>query len=129
MITSRGQPGRGVGPATRADEEGDLALGDTAQDPLDQGGPEEPGGAGDEESLAAQVPLDRHRDFLAEPESVYHMVSAEPGTSDRILDAALASFATRGYEATSLDATAKSLDLTKQTILYWFPRKDALLKR
>ena len=51
-----------------------------------------------------------------------------PGTSDRILDAALASFATRGYEATSLDATAKSLDLTKQSILYWFPSKDALLE-
>jgi TetR/AcrR family transcriptional regulator len=51
-----------------------------------------------------------------------------PTTSDRILSAALASFATRGYEATSLDALAKGLDLTKQSILYWFPSKDAVLE-
>ena len=51
-----------------------------------------------------------------------------PPTSDRILDAALASFASRGYEATSLDAVAKELELTKQSILYWFPSKDALLE-
>ena len=38
-------------------------------------------------------------------------------TSDRILDAALASFATRGYDATSLDALAKGLELTNQSIL------------
>jgi len=49
-------------------------------------------------------------------------------TSDRILDAALASFADRGYEATSLDALAKGLDLRKQSILYWFPSKDAVLE-
>jgi TetR/AcrR family transcriptional regulator len=48
-------------------------------------------------------------------------------TSDRILDAALASFGTRGYEATSLDALAGSLEVTKQTILYWFPSKEELL--
>ena len=51
-----------------------------------------------------------------------------PTTSDRILGAALASFAARGYEATSLDALAKGLDLTKQSILYWFPSKDAVLE-
>ena len=51
-----------------------------------------------------------------------------PSTKDRILDAALASFASRGYEATSLDAVGKGLDLTKQSILYWFPSKDALLE-
>jgi AcrR family transcriptional regulator len=50
------------------------------------------------------------------------------GTPDRILDAALASFGTRGYDATSLDALAASLDLRKQTILYWFPSKEALLE-
>ena len=49
-------------------------------------------------------------------------------TSDRILDAALGSFASRGYGATSLDAVAKELELTKQSILYWFPSKDALLE-
>lgn len=48
-------------------------------------------------------------------------------TADRILDAALASFGTRGYEATSLDALAGSLEVTKQTILYWYPSKEALL--
>ena len=53
---------------------------------------------------------------------------ASSATSDRILDEALSSFATRGYEATSLDAVAKGLDLTKQSILYWFPSKDALLE-
>jgi TetR/AcrR family transcriptional regulator len=40
----------------------------------------------------------------------------------------LSSFANRGYEATSLDAMAKGLDITKQSILYWFPSKDALLE-
>lgn len=54
--------------------------------------------------------------------------SSGVSTPDRILDAALASFATRGYEATSLDAMAKGLELTKQSILYWFPSKDALLE-
>jgi len=48
-------------------------------------------------------------------------------TSDRILDAALAQFGGRGYEATSLDAIAAELGLTKQAILYWFPSKEALL--
>ena len=48
-------------------------------------------------------------------------------TPERILDVALASFGTRGYEATSLDAIAAELGLRKQTILYWFPSKEALL--
>ncbi len=51
-----------------------------------------------------------------------------PGTADRILDAALVSFGSRGYEATSLDALAEGLGLRKQTILYWFSSKDALLE-
>ena len=38
------------------------------------------------------------------------------------------SFAGRGYEATSLDAMAKALEITKQSILYWFPSKDTLLE-
>ena len=49
-------------------------------------------------------------------------------TADRILDAALGSFATRGYEATSLDALADGLGVRKQSILYWFPSKEALLE-
>jgi TetR/AcrR family transcriptional regulator len=49
-------------------------------------------------------------------------------TSERILDAAMAAFGTRGYEATSLDDLARELGIRKQTILYWFPSKDALLE-
>jgi AcrR family transcriptional regulator len=51
-----------------------------------------------------------------------------PSTAERILDAALASFATRGYEASSLDALALGLEIRKQTILYWFPSKEVLLE-
>jgi len=49
------------------------------------------------------------------------------GTRERILEAALASFGTRGVEVTSLDALASELGITKQTILYWFPSKVVLL--
>src|SRR5579862_6575762 len=56
------------------------------------------------------------------------MAVAQSPTRDRILDVALRSFGTRGYEATSLDALAGSLELTKQSILYWFPSKEALLE-
>ena len=49
-------------------------------------------------------------------------------TADRILVAAMAAFGTRGYEATSLDDLARELGIRKQTILYWFPSKDALLE-
>jgi AcrR family transcriptional regulator len=62
--------------------------------------------------------------------------SARPGrsargsgrkTADRILDAALDAFGSRGYEATSLDDLARELGIRKQTILYWYPSKEALL--
>jgi TetR/AcrR family transcriptional regulator len=49
-------------------------------------------------------------------------------TRDRILDAALSSFGTRGYDASSLDAIAAELGVRKQTILYYFPTKEALLE-
>lgn len=49
-------------------------------------------------------------------------------TRERILDAALVSFADRGYEATSLDALAAGLGVRKQTILYHFGTKEALLE-
>ena len=52
---------------------------------------------------------------------------APQATSDRILDAALASFGRRGYEATSLDALAATLGVRKQTILHHFGSKSALL--
>jgi AcrR family transcriptional regulator len=51
----------------------------------------------------------------------------QPSTRERVLDAALASFAQRGYEATSLDALAAGLGVRKQTILYYHPSKEALL--
>ena len=41
---------------------------------------------------------------------------APPSTKDRILDAALGSFGSRGYEATSLDALAGGLGVSKQTV-------------
>jgi TetR/AcrR family transcriptional regulator len=50
-----------------------------------------------------------------------------PSTRERVLDAALASFGTRGYEATSLDQVAAELGVRKQTILYYFPTKADLL--
>lgn len=49
-------------------------------------------------------------------------------TKSRVLDAALASFGGRGYEATSLDALASGLGITKQSILYHFSSKEALLE-
>ena len=49
-------------------------------------------------------------------------------TQERILDAALASFGGKGYEATSLDALASGLGITKQSILYHFASKESLLE-
>ena len=49
-------------------------------------------------------------------------------TSERILDAALVSFGSSGYDATSLDALAAQLDVSKQTILYWFASKEVLME-
>ncbi|NCY15997.1 MAG: TetR family transcriptional regulator [Actinobacteria bacterium] len=48
-------------------------------------------------------------------------------TENRILAAALDSFGTAGYDATSLDALAAGLGLSKQAILYHWPSKAALL--
>jgi TetR/AcrR family transcriptional regulator len=49
------------------------------------------------------------------------------GTRQRVLDSALGSFGTRGFETTSLDHLAAELGIRKQTILYYFPSKAALL--
>src|SRR5689334_4001772 len=54
-------------------------------------------------------------------------VTANTRTDQRILDVAARSFGTRGFGATSLDDLAGELGLAKQTILYWFPSKQALL--
>lgn len=51
----------------------------------------------------------------------------EASTRERVLDAALASFGTKGYDATSLDALAAELGVRKQSILYYFPSKADLL--
>jgi AcrR family transcriptional regulator len=48
-------------------------------------------------------------------------------TRDRIVDAALTAFGTRGYETTSLDALAGELGVRKQTILYHFASKEGVL--
>ena len=48
-------------------------------------------------------------------------------TRERVLEAALGSFGGPGYEATSLDDIAAELGVSKQTILYYFPSKAALL--
>src|SRR4051794_16359755 len=48
-------------------------------------------------------------------------------TEERILDEALVSFGTTGYDATSLDQLAREVGIRKQTILYYFPNKPALL--
>jgi TetR/AcrR family transcriptional regulator len=48
-------------------------------------------------------------------------------TRDRVLQAALESSGTRGYEATSLDQVAAELGIRKQTILYYYASKAELL--
>jgi AcrR family transcriptional regulator len=48
-------------------------------------------------------------------------------TRERILDAALDRFGTRGFQAASLDDIAADVGVRKQTVLYWFPSKDELL--
>ena len=50
-----------------------------------------------------------------------------PDTKTRVLDAALVSFGTTGYDGTSLDDLAGRLGLRKQTILYHFGSKRGLL--
>ncbi len=51
----------------------------------------------------------------------------QAATRDRIITAALTAFAGRGFEATSLDAIARTVGVRKQTLLYWFPSKQNLL--
>ena len=48
------------------------------------------------------------------------------GTRERILETALESFGTTGFDGTSLDALARRLGIRKQSILYYFPSKSAL---
>ena len=46
----------------------------------------------------------------------------------RLLQEAVRLFGKRGYEGTSLDAVAEGAGVRKQTLLYYFPTKDALLE-
>jgi TetR/AcrR family transcriptional regulator len=48
-------------------------------------------------------------------------------TSQRLVSAARRAFAARGIEGASLDQIAHDAGVRKQTLLYWFPSKDALL--
>lgn len=48
-------------------------------------------------------------------------------TRERILDAALDLFGTRGVDAVSLDEIARDVGVRKQTVLYWFDSKEALI--
>jgi len=48
-------------------------------------------------------------------------------TRERILDAALDLFGTRGVDAVSLDEIARAVGVRKQTVLYWFDSKEALI--
>src|ERR1700730_555418 len=54
------------------------------------------------------------------------MPSANTGA--RAVDAAIAAFGGRGYDATPLGALANDLGVRKQTILYYYPSKEALLE-
>lgn len=54
-------------------------------------------------------------------------MAERPATAERILDAAMVEFGTRGYDATSLDDLAAVIGVRKQTILYWYPSKEELL--
>jgi TetR/AcrR family transcriptional regulator len=46
----------------------------------------------------------------------------------RLLEEAIRLFGKRGFEGTSLEAVATSAGVRKQTLLYYFPTKDALLE-
>ena len=48
-------------------------------------------------------------------------------TSERILIAATSAFGENGYDGTSLDSLAHDLGIRKQSILYHYPTKEALL--
>ena len=53
----------------------------------------------------------------------------ERPTRERILDEAVDLFGFRGVEAVSLDEIARAVGVRKQSVLYWFPSKEALVAR
>jgi TetR/AcrR family transcriptional regulator len=46
----------------------------------------------------------------------------------RLMEEAIRLFGRNGYQGTSLDAVAKAAGVRKQTLLYYFPTKEALLQ-
>ena len=55
-------------------------------------------------------------------------MSETPRTRERILDAALALFAAKGYEATSMREIAEQLGITKAALYYHFDSKADIVK-
>jgi TetR/AcrR family transcriptional regulator len=51
-----------------------------------------------------------------------------PSTRDRLVTEAVRRFGKAGYEGASLDAVASAAGVRKQTLLYYFPTKEALLE-
>ena len=49
-------------------------------------------------------------------------------TRGAILDVATDLFGLRGVDAVSLDVIAAEVGVAKQTLLYWFPSKDELVR-
>ena len=73
--------------------------------------------------MPASLPSGRERDYGCDVAT-----TGERGnTRELVLDAALASFGTTGYDGTSLDDLAAGLGIRKQTILYHFVSKRRLL--
>jgi AcrR family transcriptional regulator len=54
-------------------------------------------------------------------------IGGEMTTRDRILATSLDLFGSRGVDAVSLDEIARAVGVRKQTVLYWFESKDALV--
>lgn len=59
--------------------------------------------------------------------TVTESLAPRHATADRAVQTAAAAFAERGVAATSLDDLARSMGVTKQTILYHFKSKSGLL--
>ncbi|MFN3257607.1 MAG: TetR/AcrR family transcriptional regulator [Ilumatobacter sp.] len=53
--------------------------------------------------------------------------TSNPSTRERILAASVDLFGRRGVDAVSLDEIARVVGVRKQTVLYWFASKDALI--
>lgn len=54
-------------------------------------------------------------------------MTAVAPTRDRIIDVSVDLFGARGVDAVSLDEIARDVGVRKQTVLYWFSSKDALV--